>query len=278
MEWPLKRPPVPAAETPTWCSYYLAACPTPSDPTIVWGTDVPIAGLEAYLKQVNANSKTLILPGHVLVWAVGRCLGKHPEFNRRVLHRRLYNFKQVNVLFPLMNSSRGPEVCLLCDIDRKPVAQIAREIWQHWQEIGKGSSRYQRDERVFRFLPSLLRGVLFRLMLWGVNWINQPAALWGHRTSRAGAMVNYLGQRGAPPMRTFKPSRFPNDATTLNVTMGPTESGGADGPVAPLIVRGDHRLIDAYQLGQFVGDLRRFLMDPASLEPPTAEGAGRASA
>ena len=108
--------------------------------------------------------------------------------------------------------------------------------------------------------------MLFRLMLRGINWINQPAALWGHRTSRAGAMVNYLGQRGAPPMRTFKPSRFPSDVATLNVTMGPTESGGPNGPMAPLFVRGDHRVIDAYQLGQFLGDLRRYLMDPALLE------------
>ena len=79
MEWPLRRPPIPVAETPTWSLYYLAACPTPSDPTIVWGTDVPVAGLEAYLKRLNADGDVLILPAHVLVWAVGRCLREHPE-------------------------------------------------------------------------------------------------------------------------------------------------------------------------------------------------------
>jgi hypothetical protein len=271
MEWPLRHPSIPVAKTPTWSAYYLAACPTPSDPTIVWGTDVPVAGLDAYLKRVNEDGDILILPAHVLVWAVGRCLDEHPEFNRRVLHRRLYNFRQVNVLFPLMNAERGPEVCLLCDVDRKPLAQIAREIWQQGQEIAKGISRYQRDERIFRLLPCPFRGVLFRWMLWGVNWLYLPVALWGHRACRAGTMVNYLGQRGAPPIRIFKPSRFPNDAATLSVTMGPVETGGPNGPIASLIVRGDHRIIDAYQLGQFVGKLRRYLMDPASLEPPAAE-------
>ncbi|MCE5268989.1 MAG: hypothetical protein LLG00_14020 [Planctomycetaceae bacterium] len=274
MEWPLRRPAVPVSKTPTWSSYYLAACPTPSDPTMVWGTDVPTSGLEAYLKRVNANSRALVLPAHVLVRAVGYCLDKHPDFNRRVLHRRLYDFKQVNILFPLLGKNRGPEVCLLCDVDRKPLAELAAEIWQHWREITKGNSRYQRDERIFRLMPSLLRGMLFRLMLFGVNWVYQPAALWGHRTSRASTMVNYLGQRGAPPMRTFKPSRFPNDAATLNVTMGPTEHGDPNGPAASLFVRADHRVVDAYQLGQFVGDLRRCLMDPAIMERPEAKANG----
>ena len=268
MEWPLRRPPIPISETPTWSLYYLAACPTPSDPTMVWGTDVPAVGLEAYLKRANADSDILISPAHVLVAAVGRCLREHPEFNRRILHRRLYDFKQANVLFPILRTKLGPELCLLCDVDRKSIREIAHEIWQLWHEIAQDNSRYRCDERIFRSLPGLVRNTLFRWMLRGVNWIYQPVALWGHRTSRAGTMVNYLGQRGAPPMRVFKASRFPNDAVPLNVTMGPTESGGPNGPVAPLFVRADHRTIDAYQLGQFVGDLRQYLMDPTSLERP----------
>jgi hypothetical protein len=269
MEWPLKRPPVPVAETPVWTLFYLAACSPPSDPTIVWGTDVPVAGLEAYLKEVNAGSDVLVLQSHALVWAVGRCLREHPEFNRRILHRRLYNFKQVNVLFPMSNGKMGPEVCLLCDIDRKPLAQIAKEIWQEGREIAKGNFRYKLDERMFRLLPGPLRNTIFRGILWGVNWIYMPVALWGHRTSRAGATVDYLGQRGLPPMRMYKASRFPNDAATLNITMGPPEAGGPDGPVAPLFVRADHRIVDAFQLGQFVGKLRQYLMDPKLLETPT---------
>ena len=268
MEWPLKRPPVPVAETPTWSLYYLAVCPTPSDPTMVWGTDVPTAGLDAYLKRANADSDVLILPAHVLVWAVGRCLREHPEFNRRVLKRRLYEFKQVNVLFPIIRKRLGPEVCLLCDVDCKPLAEIARDVWRHWRAISNDASPYQSEDRLFRRFPNWMRPAVLRSILWGVNRLYQPVALWGHRTSRSGTMINYLGQPGLPPMRTFKPSRFPNDAATLNVTLGPAEPRGADGPVASLFVRADHRVVDAYQLGQFVGSLRRYLADPALLESP----------
>jgi hypothetical protein len=271
MKWPLKPSPIPISETPTWSLYYQAACPTPADPTMIWGTDVKTPKLDAFIKQVNAQSDVVITPAHVLIWVVGRCLALHPEFNRRILHRRLYEFKQVNILMPVQGGKHGPEVCLFTEVDHKPLTQIARELWRHSRELIKGTSDSQRDERIFRAIPSPFRGMLFRLMLAGTNWINSPAALWGHRTLRSGTMINYLGQRGAPPMRFFKASRFPNDVATLNVTMGPSHADGENEPVAPLFVRADHRVVDAYQLGQFVGDLRQYLADPLLLEEPVCD-------
>ncbi len=266
MELPLERRPLGFKETPIWSSYYLAACSTPSDPTIIWGTEVPVAGLDDYLKRVNAESKILISAAHVLIQAVGRCLAEHPEFNRRVLRRRLYTFRQVNILMPMLGGSSGPEVCLVCEVDKKSLSQIAGEIWEHSQKLAKGVSTSQRDERIFRFIPRYLRGLLFRHILWSNNLVHWPAAIWGHRLCRAGTMINYLGHRGAPPMTMFKPSRFPNDACTLNITMGPSQPSGSNGLVAPLIARADHRVVDAYKLGQFLADLRRYLMDPTAMK------------
>ncbi len=66
-------------------------------------------------------------------------------------------------------------------------------------------------------------------------------------------------------MRSFKQSRFPNEALLNNVTLGPSEPG-PDGPIAPLLVRTDHRIVDGYQLGKFLADIRRYLMEPERLE------------
>lgn len=263
MLWPLKRPAVPVAEIPTWSLYYLTACPTPSDPTMVWGSDVPVAGLEAYLRRVNDDADVIISPTHVLLRAVGRCLADHPEFNRRVLGRRLYDYRAVDIVMPMLGTGRGPEVCLFCDVDQKTVPQLAAEVWQQTRELTKGTSDWVIYEKVFRCIPRPLRGFFMRHLLLHTNWVNWPAALWGHRQLRAAAMINYLGHRGAPPMRSFKPSRFPVDACTLNVTMGPTE---AETGAAPLFVRADHRVVDAYQLGQFVASLRRYLTEPDTLD------------
>lgn len=272
MEWPLKLPAIPLSEVPTWLLYYQAACPTPSDPTIVWGTDVPVEALHNELRLLNARSDVLVSPAHVLIWAVGQCLARHPQFNRRLLRRRLYEFRQVNVLVPIQVGRRGPEVCLLVDVDRKPLTQLASELWEHSRQLQKGNSEIIRDERLFRLLPRPLRNVLFRAMLAGNHLLNWPAALWGHRTLRAGTLINFLGHRGAPPMRTFKPSRFPTDVTTMNVTLGPSETDPHGSAVAPLIVRVDHRVVDALQLGRFLGDLRQLLMDFRAAEhlPPVA--------
>jgi hypothetical protein len=86
-------------------------------------------------------------------------------------------------------------------------------------------------------------------------------------------MINYLGFRGAPPLRSLKPSRAPYDGIPLNITMGATELRPAviDGeivprPIAPLIVRADHRLVDAHDMAAFIGTLRDFIASPATTE------------
>ena len=270
MEWPLKRPPIPTDQISNWSLYYLSACSTPADPTIVWGTDVPVAGLEAYVRAVNRESDVLISPAHVLICAVGRCLARHPQFNRRVVRRRLYAFKQVNVLMPVLDAAKNPEVCLLAEVDRKSLAEIARDTWQHARSLAQGTSTYLRLGRAFRWVPGWLRGPLFRYMLFEANWFNCPAVPWTQRNVRAGTLINYLGHRGAPPMLMYKPARFPNDACTLMVVMGPTQTDDPRGARAPFFVRADHRVVDAYQMGEFIADLRAFLMDPASMESVVA--------
>jgi pyruvate/2-oxoglutarate dehydrogenase complex dihydrolipoamide acyltransferase (E2) component len=61
------------------------------------------------------------------------------------------------------------------------------------------------------------------------------------------------------------------------VTLGATELRPAvvDGqvvprPLAPLFVRGDHRIVDAHDLGLFAGTLSRFLADPALMDAELA--------
>src|SRR5262249_58980197 len=78
----------------------------------------------------------------------------------------------------------------------------------------------------------------------------------------AGAFVNYLGFPGAPPMHGFKPSCLPLNAYSVNVTMGPSEPRPvvADGQVvirkqAPLFVRADHRMVNAYETANFINTL-----------------------
>lgn len=265
MDWPLQSPPVPDHQVTNWSLYYLYACPVPSDPAMIWGTDVPMEAVRQYLARGNADSEVLISPAHLLLKAVALALAQHPEFNRRVLRRRLYAYRSVNLLVPIAGPS-GPDIHLLTDADRKPLPELARELWQASRRTTDPRAARDLESRLVRCLPRFLRGPLLRYLLWESNQLNLPAWGLGRRVRRGGAVVNYLGHRDAPPMRAFKPSRFPSDASALSVTMGPTEDLPLRGPTAPIFVRADHRLVDALQLGRFVATLRRLLQDPRQME------------
>jgi hypothetical protein len=85
-------------------------------------------------------------------------------------------------------------------------------------------------------------------------------------------MVNDLSFPGAPPMRVYKPTRFPDKSDSFNLTLGPAESkvAGRSGQFAsvdvmPIFLRADHRLVDAQQVGRFLALIRDLLNNPERL-------------
>jgi 2-oxoacid dehydrogenases acyltransferase (catalytic domain) len=106
---------------------------------------------------------------------------------------------------------------------------------------------------------------------------------------RAGcATVNDLSFPGAPPMRSYKPTQFPDQSDSLRLTLGPTENKVvargdhfASISIMPLFVRADHRLADAQQVGRFVAVVRNLLNHPERLalstDPPVPDRNAHAS-
>jgi len=274
---PLLRPPVTDAETPILNLYYLHACRPPADPTMVWGTEVETAELTRYVSRANRGSGVLLSPAHVLVKAVGRALELHPQFNRRILGGRLYRFSDVNVLMPFQRAGENEaELCVFRNVNTCSLSDIARELWQRSRDIDSRDSSAGSSGspgRFLRRLPRRLARWLLRFQVWLCNRWNLPLDSLNEHLRVSPVLVNYFGFRGAAPLRSFKPSRFPSESFTLNVTMGPEELR----PVAeehrvearrraPLFVRADHRIVDAYDLGKFVSTLRDLLSDPADID------------
>jgi hypothetical protein len=93
---------------------------------------------------------------------------------------------------------------------------------------------------------------------------------WGFARLRRGSVyVNSLDFRGAPPMTSYKPSRFPSEIQLSTITQGPVREQvvAVDGQprvrrMAPLFIRADHRAVDAYELGEFVATLSRYFAEP----------------
>ena len=74
-------------------------------------------------------------------------------------------------------------------------------------------------------------------------------------------------------MRSYKPSRQPDESKPLSVTLGRAEERlvmEAGNPVsrkfAPICVRADHRVCDSFQLAQFVKTLTELLAAPQHMQ------------
>lgn len=275
MQWPLASKPIDPAKIPFYNLHYLYAGTTPTDPTMVWGTDVDTEALEEHIRRLNETSSTFVSGAHVLLQAVGRAIARHPQLNRRVVGRRIFAFREVNIRMMTYNKrAEEVDVVLIKNADRVGLERIAQVMWKRQCKAIRGTSMDELDKQALRRWPNFL----LRWAVWAYFGIDRnfrlPKTGKIDRVSGAPVLVNYLGFPGAPPMRTYKPSNHPDESSHLSVTMGRTESRPVvrEGavvarPVAPLFVRADHRIADAYLLAQFVSTLARFLAAPASMEP-----------
>ena len=280
MHWPIIWKPVPKKKIPFFNFHYLQACPQPVDPTIVWGTQVPAQPFTEYSRECARRCKALISPAHVLLQAVGHALQQHPVVNRRVVGRRIHDFRNVNVRMMTYDRQQNEvDILLLRDADSLSLKQIARTLWENQLSVTAGETTDHEDKALLRSrLPGPLLGWGVRAFLYLDSKFNLPKLDRIDRTACSPVVVNYLAFAGAPPMRTYKPSKYPHESSTVSITMGRTEEVPVvrDGKVetekvAPLFVRADHRIVSAYELGEFIQTLRTLLAHPAEMDRAVAE-------
>ena len=268
-------PPLGLADLPPGNRLYLLACAASSDPTMVWGTEAELGPILEEAKRRNRDGTFLLTPVHFLVKAVERAMADHPEINRRILRGRVRPFQGRHLILSTQRRDGTAGIVRLKDVQEMGVEAIGRAIWS--QLLAEGAGRglgevlTRRRYPLFRLLGPRLSGVLFRRML---GWMDRRGrALSGFGLGPgAPVLVNYLGGRGMPPMRSFVPSRLPLGHALTSVTVGtPEERPVVRGEkietrwLAPLYVRSDHRLVDGIQLGRFAGTLKSYLEHPEQL-------------
>jgi len=272
MQWSTEAAAIPPADIPYFNLHYLYASPPPVDPTLIWGTEVEVDRLTAFLNEANAQSRVLLSPAHVLMQAVGRTLADFPQLNCRVIGRRIHRFRTVNVRTMIYNRRLGDvDVVIIKDADRVSLERLARRMWKRQTQAIKQDSL---SHQIARRLPAFLLRWCVRTYFWLDRHFRLPETRLNH-ISGAPVLVNYLGFAGAPPMRMYKPSKHPDDSSHLSITMGKSEARPVvrDGrvvvrSVAPLFVRADHRITDAYVLAQFLNKLCARLTHPAQIDSP----------
>lgn len=273
MLWPLESKPVNTAGLPYYNQHYLFACSSPSDPTMVWGTDVDATQLRAFIREQNESSLALISIAHVLLRAVGQTLAEFPQLNCRVVRHRIFRFRDTNVRIMTYNRQLGEvDVVIVKNAHKLDLASIARLMWKNQRKSAKRDSVEFRDRQLARQLPMFMYRWCLRAYLWLDRNFRLPRIRL-YRVAGAPVLVNYLGFRGAPSMRAYKPSSYPDESSHLSITLGKVEDRPVvrDGeivirPIAPLFVRADHRITDAFVLARFIRQLEQRLTDPAAMD------------
>lgn len=270
-------PPIDIADLPPGNRLYLLACEPSSDPTMVWGTDVEFDPLREAAAGRNRGGTFLLTPVHFMVKAVERALAEHPEVNRRMLDGRIRDYEGRHVTLSTQGRDGRASVVRLENVDRMSVEEIGREIWTQLLAERREASTFadrilsRRRYPILGLLGPRLSGALFRR---GMRWTERQSGSSKKSAQGPGSAVllNYLGGRGMPPMRSFVPSRLPIGHLMTSVTVGAPEkqavvreSGVEARWMMPVHVRGDHRLVDGIQLGRFTGTLRDLLEHPERL-------------
>lgn len=274
MKWPLQKQPVPYDKVPLYNRYYLNA-PKAShvDPVMVMGTEIEADALLEFLRECNRAGETLVTTAHVLVRVTALALAQFPQMNVRLVGSRIYPFRDVNIRTAFFHRGNNEiDIMIIPAANTKSLEQIGQEIWRRLLQAGRAGGGRDRDLNKMRHLPSFA----FRQFLRFYSFIDRtfPIPTLGRLDELRGgaAMVNDLSTSGAPPMRMYKPSRFPDNSDSLNLTLGPIETKIVQREnqfvpirVMPLFLRADHRLTDAYEVGRFLSMVRDLMQNPQRL-------------
>jgi hypothetical protein len=221
--------------------------------------------------------------------ATALTLVEFPGMNVRLVGRRVWTFRAVNVRLAFAHRRNGDiDVLVVQDANAKSLEQIAMEVWQRLLEAARGEGKRERYLTGMRRIPGFWLRQFFRAYFFLDRHFRLPVVGNLDKARAGAATVNDLSFAGAPPMRSYKPTRFPDPSDSLHLTLGPVESKVvargehfASVNVMPLFVRADHRLADAHQLGRFVAAVRNLLNHPERLDgaaaPPTTASASLAS-
>lgn len=288
---------VPPAELGLMKCVYLSDRRAHRDPTIVWGTQVPAQPLVDFAAAESRRLNVFVSPAHVLVAAVSRAIAEHPRMNRKVIGRRVHDYRHINLIVPQLNSlDNQVEGVFIPETEHKTLAEIARFLLTTARERALQTTASRRRDaelpawrlRLKRVMSSAWLHWVRTMMPMGLAVVNQfrrPSFAWSQDFNAISAMVNLISfPGGAPPMLTYKPSSLPMNAALINVTMGGPEWRPVvvDGQVvarrvAPLFVRADHRICHAHELAAFLGTLCRCLSEPQCLLDSPAADASRAA-
>ena len=149
---------------------YIHASPASQvDPVILWGTEIDADALQTFLQERNRNGRILVTSAHALIRAAALALEQCPELNVRLVRRRIYAYRNVNIRMAFFHRRYSEiDLMLIENANFKSLERIALEIWQRMLQAARNEGGRDRD---LANSVDFLRSGLARLSDYMVFWI-----------------------------------------------------------------------------------------------------------
>lgn len=222
-----------------WRRLAAATWPAPHDPQMRGDIEVDAGPMLAFIDATRATTGAHVTPLHVVGKVVAHALASHPELNVHLAGGRLIPRRSVDVtIIATFAGGTAQAGITIADLDRKPVAEVARELEARAATFREGTApAIGRVGTIVDHLPLWTIAAVLRL---GV-WLTMDRGI----------------DLGVPGLR---PGGFGG-----RVEVRPTVTIGASL---------DHRYLDGSHAARFAASIREYLADPAAFEPPKADAPG----
>jgi pyruvate dehydrogenase E2 component (dihydrolipoamide acetyltransferase) len=251
----------------------MSAWRRPHDPTVYGWLELDVGRALGYLEQQTRVHGLKLTLTHLVGKAVAEALSSCPEANVAVRRLHVRPRASIDVFFQVAyEHGANLSGAKLCEVDRKSLLEIARELEQRAAAIRQRTQHeLARSDRTLSRVPAPLRAAALRLVETAVyDWGLNLSAFGVPRDAFGSVMVTNVGMFGLPhglaPLVPF--ARVPIVLTIGSVNDAPVVESGAV-VVRPVLCVGvtlDHRVIDGYQAGKLAARFREVMLDPEQLE------------
>jgi pyruvate dehydrogenase E2 component (dihydrolipoamide acetyltransferase) len=251
--------------------------PPSPDPVMVGDFDLHAAAALDYLEEVRRSTGERVSITHLVGKAIAHALAANPDLNLTLSGDRMVRRDSVEIAFIVAyDDGKRQAGVTVSDADRKPVAEICRELDREAAALrggGAGPSMALVDHLPLWVIRTVLRVLVWLAVDRRVDLSRFGLPAYGLRPGGFGsALVTSVGMlgidRGYPGITPM--ARVPLAVLIGRIAERPVVVAGevTAGPVANIAAAVDHRYYDGSHIGRLLGDLRAYLEAPAAFDPP----------
>lgn len=259
-----------------WRKLSLNTWNAPNDPSMYGVLEIDAAALQAWLQRKTAESGVKCTITHAVTRSMGILLRRHPEANVLVRGRRIWLRRDVDVFhqvaMPIPGTRAGADLsgAVVRRVDTLKVPDIARDLARQAEAVRQLRDGQMAQTRgMLMALPGFLTRWVLRLLGWLTYRLNLRVPMSPHDPF-GGVMVTSVGMLGIrmafAPIVTFSMAPIVVLVNTVEDRAVVRDGQVVARPILTLTTTADHRIMDGYQAGVLIREIKDLLEHPDRLD------------